>query len=162
MELRPIDCYAEPTNEEIDEELQARPIDADRYVARQLASIRILCLRKEANPDAYLQPFPVDDDEYRRYLGGNGWRTLSRSILEGARHICACCGGRATVIHHRDYRPRVLRGEDASALVPLCRHCHRRIHFRGSIQRSWNECEAILASLVEAAKQPHPHPAQLL
>ncbi len=68
MILPPIHTDTEPTDAQIDDELRARPIPADEYISRSLARIRLVSRWKEADPDAFLQPFPCNDDEYRRYL----------------------------------------------------------------------------------------------
>jgi len=149
MILIPIPPDGEPTEAEIDAELSARPILADGYIPRALARLILLSRWKEADPDAFLEPFPEDDDEYYgRYLRSGKWRALQRMVIEAANHLCACCGEIATTVHHRDYRPRVLRGIDRTALVPICRRCHHTIHFSHGNQRSWNDCERILADLI--------------
>ncbi len=34
---------------------------------------------------------------------------------------------KATEVHHRCYRPRVLSGEDTSLLIALCGACHKTV-----------------------------------
>lgn len=57
-------------------------------------------------------------------------------------------------VHHRDYRPRVLRGEDDTPLVALCRHCHDQVDklSKEKSRQDWNDKEDILAEMVRQKK----------
>lgn len=49
------------------------------------------------------------------------WQSIRERVLERDRGECQCCGRKAEQVHHRDYRPRVLSGEDIDPLVSVCR-----------------------------------------
>lgn len=104
----------------------------------------------EQHPDKFLVAFVRNKDWYENeYLTGTLWKSIRERVLKDASHKCACCPAKATEVHHRDYRPRVLSGDDISPLVALCRKCHRRIdEVKG--KNSWNESERLLAELVAA------------
>jgi hypothetical protein len=107
------------------------------------------CDLRQQEPNLFMVPFkPPMPGGYPTYLESPLWHTIRKRVLDEAEHECACCFSRATEVHHRDYRPRVLSGDDISPLVALCAKCHRRIdNLKG--KESWNKAEALLASLVE-------------
>jgi hypothetical protein len=99
-----------------------------------------------------------DYDEYRRT--SPVWAAQKARVLEKAQHRCACCGRRTRTVHHRDYRPRVMRGEDDAPLVALCRPHHDEIH--AMAWKSWNAGERRLYRLVAErlfGSLPSPEPA---
>ncbi len=105
----------------------------------------------ERDENAFLVPFvtwirPAID--YNAYLKTPLWKGIKGKVLAKAGRKCACCSRRATEVHHRDYRPRVLTGEDLSPLVPVCRPCHNLIETERN--KGWHIGEAKLAQLVEA------------
>ena len=104
----------------------------------------------EQHPDEFLVAFVRDKYWYEKeYLTGALWKSIREGVLKNASYKCACCPANATEVHHRDYRPRVLSGDDISPLVALCRRCHRWIdEVKGKY--SWNEFERLLAELVAA------------
>jgi hypothetical protein len=102
--------------------------------------------KEKENSDSFLAPFPPAG--YRDYLAGDSWRRIKRKVLKAANHECACCEQRAKTLHHRDYRPRVLSGNDTTPLVPVCDDCHGKIDNFGGRPRSWQEKERILAEMV--------------
>src|ERR1700761_8112362 len=105
----------------------------------------------DRGPDDSAVPFVPDDKAYNRYRKSVLWQKIRARILTTARGRCRCCGGKATEVHHRDYRPRVLAGNDDAALVSICADCHRNIHFapNGKRREDWEEGERMLAALVE-------------
>jgi hypothetical protein len=74
---------------------------------------------------------------------------LLAGVLAAANYECACCTSRVTEVHHRDYRPNVLSGNNIIPLVAVCRPCHTKIE-RTKAKESWNEAEIVLASMVAA------------
>jgi 5-methylcytosine-specific restriction endonuclease McrA len=78
---------------------------------------------------------------------GKDWKAIKEKVLAAYGHKCACCGKTAKDVHHRDYRPCVMSGDDLSPLVALCRPCHKQID-RIKGQQSWNAAEKRLAELV--------------
>jgi len=107
--------------------------------------------KKREDLDAFAVRFATDLPQgyYNEYRQSPQWRAIRRTVRARTRYECACCFKRATEVHHRDYRPRVLRGEDLSPLVPLCHECHEKIErdVTGK-KRSWNDKERVLADLV--------------
>lgn len=96
-----------------------------------------------------VQVFPDAAGSYKEHSAGPRWKAIRARVLKTAQYKCACCPNPATEVHHRDYRPRVLRGEDDSALVALGRDCHRNVDKLpdGSSRKEWHEEEAILAEM---------------
>lgn len=107
---------------------------------------------RKRDPDAFLVPFAawIGDLDYDQYLKSPLWRKIRKLVLTEAQHQCWACGGKATEVHHRDYRPRVLDGRDLLPLVPICRACHKLVHYdaTGRQRDSWNESEHVLAQAV--------------
>jgi 5-methylcytosine-specific restriction endonuclease McrA len=87
---------------------------------------------------------------YADYFQSNRWADI-RSCVPSCQPECACCHRKATEVHHRDYRPRVMSGDDLRPLVPLCRTCHQTVHAiligRGGPQ-DWLEQERLVAEMV--------------
>jgi len=73
-----------------------------------------------------------------------------RSAEKQADNKCACCPNKATQVHHRCYRPRVLSGEDTSLLIALCATCHKTVDFdeRGKVREAHAK-ERILAEMFD-------------
>jgi len=94
----------------------------------------------------------VSDRDYIAYLESPLWKRIGSQVLKAAGYQCAGCFAKATQVHHRDYRPRILDGDDTSALVALCGACHDKVHNdeMGKKRASWNECERVLAEIVAA------------
>jgi 5-methylcytosine-specific restriction endonuclease McrA len=101
-------------------------------------------------------PFVPDDKAYNRYRKSIAWQKLRARVIGKARGRCRGCGERATEVHHRDYHPSVLAGQDEGALVAVCSGCHRKIHFAedGTRRVSWQESERVLADLVAQSSLP--------
>lgn len=66
---------------------------------------------------------------YRDYLNSPLWRKISRRVLERDEHVCRCCTGTATQVHHRSYAEDVMRGENDEELASVCDGCHNYIEF---------------------------------
>ena len=157
--LLPIPADPEPPPAEIQEEAAKRRVRGEQAdVAEPMARIAWSVEAQRADPDAFLVPFVVDVDEYNAYRRSTTWRRVRQAKLDAAGGRCQGCGTRATQVHHRDYRPRVLRGEDANALVALCRTCHEAIHAKtGGQSPSWQDQERRLFSLIGAPDTPLNH-----
>jgi hypothetical protein len=127
--LPPIPPEPKPTKEEIDAELQERTFVnfAPEKIRREMAEFFCYADRKHQSPDLFWHPFAPSG--YAAYLKSDIWRRISKKIKAEAGNKCACCPNRATQVHHRCYRPRVMTGEDTSLLIALCAECHRTIDF---------------------------------
>jgi hypothetical protein len=119
--------------------------------------------RRAEDPNAFLVPFSTDPqafgskEAYQAYRGGPVWKAQRSRVLDGAARVCIGCGAKATLVHHRDYRPRVIAGEDDVPLVALCRSCHDHLHERvQGCDPSWQESEARLAALVAQHNNGEP------
>jgi 5-methylcytosine-specific restriction endonuclease McrA len=78
------------------------------------------------------------------------WKSIRKKVMDRAAGCCECCGRKATQVHHRDYRPRVLRGENLLPLVSICSDCHNFIHRipeTGKVRDSWQDQEEALANI---------------
>jgi 5-methylcytosine-specific restriction endonuclease McrA len=118
-------------------------------VRRRLAALSWRVRVSTENPNAFRVHFVPDINAYNEYLKSPIWKEIRQRVLTAANFECAGCFDHATEVHHRDYRPRVLAGEDITPLVALCTECHRTVDGDGSKARdTWNEREAILAALV--------------
>jgi len=83
---------------------------------------------KAQDPNAFIVPFvtSVPNFDYNAYLSSPTWEAIRQTKLKAAGYQCETgCGRRAREVHHRDYRPRVLSGEDLTPLVALCTECHQ-------------------------------------
>lgn len=153
MTLPAIDPGPDPAEEEL------RPFlrDAsDANVARMLAEIEWRVDLRRRDPDAFLVPFStaafpaLGFRTYDAYRASQLWRRIKTHELRKAGGKCAGCGTSTRTIHHRDYRPRVLSGEDRSALIALCQPCHDHVHYASARkERSWNDSERVLRDLVK-------------
>lgn len=135
-----------------------RPAPDHAEVTRGLARMTWRAELRAEDPNAFLVPFSTDPEafghdghKYEDYRRGDVWAAQRGRVMDRACGLCAGCGRRATEVHHRDYRPRVIAGEDDTPLVALCRKCHGHVHAKArGIEPSWQESEARLARLVAA------------
>lgn len=146
----------EPTEAELQEEL-ASMSDWPEDTRRGMAHIRWRAWMAQQDPDAFRVHFATQVPNYLLYQRSAEWEAIRSKVLDAANHRCACCSRKAKQVHHRDYRPRVLRGEDLTPLVAICGRCHKRVHNdeAGKKRGTWNECERVLAEMVaedQAAK----------
>ncbi len=151
MPLSPIPPNPRPTRAELAAQIERRRGEiADEFLARW-ARFYWECERKKERPDEFLCAFSgwiaahSPEFRYDEYLRSDSWRQIRARVLVAARYECAGCFNRAAHVHHRDYRPRVLRGEDDSPLVALCKRCHDNIH---AADPSWQEIERRLDEIV--------------
>ncbi len=110
-----------------------------------------LAMQKE-NPDAFLVPFVEDLKNYSAYLKSSEWARIRKHVLDLYDGACACCDATATAVHLRDYRPRVLRGEDMNALVPVCISCYDLIETTRKGPGGWQAGERLLADLLNRTR----------
>jgi hypothetical protein len=97
--------------------------------------------------------------DYDEYLKSPLWRKIRRRVLKRDNHKCKRCSGKATVVHHRDYTPEVLRGDADHLLVSLCDGCHHVIEFDElERKRSFAEKELTLSLPFTPVQMPIPIP----
>lgn len=118
-----------------------------RSICRSLAKMAWKSAVTEKEPDAFLVPFVKDTERYNEYLNSPEWDRIKGKVLRLHNYQCACCSNRANQVHHRDYRPRVLRGEDMNALIPICKRCHDDVE-EARKGTGWQAGERVLADLL--------------
>jgi hypothetical protein len=127
-----------PTKKQIEAELRKASFDRSvpSEMQRKLAALYCYAEQKRKFPDLFWHPFAPSG--YDAYLISDKWRAISRKIKADAGSKCACCPNKATQVHHRCYRPRVLSGEDTSLLIALCATCHKTVDFdeRGKVREA--------------------------
>lgn len=151
-----------PSEADIQAIIERRPIPVREDVTGRaditfsLARIAWKMERQADDPNAFRVHFSTDwqafgsKEAYEAYRKQPVWKAQRRRIFDRSGGLCVGCGAKATEVHHRDYRPRVIAGEDDVPLVALCRTCHQHLHevdTRG-LEPSWQESEARLAGLV--------------
>jgi hypothetical protein len=149
MPLPPIPPEPNPSPAEYSKYLdQPFTPDCPEQIRVAFAGLSWKYYARQREPNLFLVPFkPMTDTEYQAYLRQPLWQAIRERVLTAAGYECACCDNRATDVHHRDYRPNVMSGEDLSPLVALCRKCHRKVDgIKG--KETWNRAEALLADLV--------------
>lgn len=78
------------------------------------------------HPDYQFQMF---EEHYHFYLKSDHWKNLRLSILERDNHVCAICGGKATIVHHLNYFNYKVSGfSTEDELTSLCNGCHKSVH----------------------------------
>ena len=138
----------EPTNAELAPYMASYVVNTSTLYPDLTRRLARLCWRSDqqkANPDLFAVPFSPDEG-YPEYLASPLWASI-RKRIRAANPICVGCNRYASEVHHRDYRPRVMRGEDVTPLVSICPPCHRKVH-TGGWNASWQEEEARLQALV--------------
>jgi 5-methylcytosine-specific restriction endonuclease McrA len=139
----------EPSEADLEKYLEG-PDSWPLATRHRMASLQWRVDERKRDPNLFLVPFATEIPDYTSYLDSPLWRRIRRRVLREADGECAGCDRKATEVHHRDYRPRVLAGEDSAALVALCASCHTLVHSDGNRRREiWQECERVLAGLVE-------------
>ena len=84
---------------------------------------------------------------YSEYRKSACWAALRNRVMKRANFVCECCGSWASEVHIRDYRPRVLSGNDLNAIIAVCAACHEYILVdpaTGRDRETHEEQEAIL------------------
>jgi hypothetical protein len=152
MVLNPLPPDPEPTEADLVPFRDAGARVLPRYPVRLRKSWKRLLWaeeRRQKDPNAFLVPFspPECDADYR---ASERYAYIRRSVMIRDEFRCVC-GGQATDIHHRDYRPRVLAGEDLDPIIAVCRPCHKKIHAQQPV-RIWEESEKVLRELASRRK----------
>ena len=65
---------------------------------------------------------------YQQYLKTNHWKNVRIKILTRDRFKCCDCGGKATQVHHLDYKYRGHELDCPSCCISLCSSCHKKRH----------------------------------
>jgi hypothetical protein len=65
------------------------------------------------------------------YLKSHEWKIKRKLILQRDNNVCRCCCGSASEVHHIDYH--TVMKEDFNSLISVCRSCHEKIHFNGTV-----------------------------
>jgi hypothetical protein len=145
--LPPIPADPKPTKQQINAELRIqegsmRSLPRDKRLRFAEMSWR------SKHPDLFWHPFAPEPMWYEAYLISDEWRHIRRAVKKSAGGKCACCASKATQVHHRCYRPRVLSGADMALLIALCGDCHNPVDFdeRGKVREA-REKERVLAEL---------------
>lgn len=87
---------------------------------------------------------------YNTYLELDAWGRIRIAIIDAAGGKCACCRNKATEVHHRCYRPRIMSGAHTSLLVALCKFCHFKVEqAKKGAKGNANAKEAMLADMFE-------------
>jgi hypothetical protein len=146
MPLTPLPPDPEPTEEEI--AARSPPFEGfPEQLRPSMARLQWIADMERLQPDLFLVPYVKDASAYDAYRNSSQWKAIRQNVLRKANHKCEACGLRANQVHHRDYRPRVLSGEDVRPLVAICSRCHEAIEkIRKEV--SWQEGERLLAKLV--------------
>jgi hypothetical protein len=150
--LPPIPPEPEPTQEEIDIELQKHQFapSLPHETQRRMAEFFWRANQKAKYPDLFWRPFAPEAEWYDKYLASDEWWQISETVKQEAGHKCACCPKKAKNVHHRCYRQRVLSGEDTSLLIALCRKCHKIVDFdENSKSRDANSKERVLREMFD-------------
>lgn len=68
-------------------------------------------------------------NSYTQYLDSELWDSIRQRVVQYKGWRCCTCGAPHTEIHHYDYSPESLRGDDLTNLWPICGTCHKEVHF---------------------------------
>jgi len=66
---------------------------------------------------------------YADYLLSELWIGIRARVMDRDHGVCRVCARKAVSVHHITYEQKVMRGEDLSQLIAICRGCHKRIEF---------------------------------
>ncbi|HLW90188.1 MAG TPA: hypothetical protein VKS78_02655 [Roseiarcus sp.] len=134
----------EPTQSDIQQHVKSIKCN-DGDAARLIAEILWRCSKRKENPNLFAVPFASDVPDYPAYLTTPLWRGIRTVVLRAASNECVGCNKPAAQVHHRDYRPRVLAGEDLTPLVAICAECHEKVEM--AKRESWQAGERLLQKL---------------
>lgn len=144
MPLATLPLDPEPTAAEL-AAYMAKTTIIDPVIRCNFARLQWQADQQQANPNLFAVPFSPHEG-YPDYLASPLWASIRGRVLT-ATPMCVGCNRYASQVHHRDYRPRVLSGEDLTPLIPVCASCHRRVHV-GKPEPSWEDQENRLQALV--------------
>jgi len=149
--LPPLSLFCrQPSKKELQPFLD-RNKDLPKYLRVHQKQFAIMEWRQNVyknNPNEFWHTEPPDG--YKEgYLAGNLWKSIKQKVLKAANHKCIACPSKANTVHHRDYRPSTMSGEDLQYLVAICNACHTRIHSRGDdTKRDPTEWDKVLIDAV--------------
>ena len=150
----------EPTEQDLQPHMQVMPLPPQhKDLARRFARLLWRRAEAQANPDLFLVPFtswitsfPEGMPTYEAYRASPLWQNVRTQVFRRSSKRCECCGDTAVEVHHRDYRPRVLLGNDLGPLVAICRDCHEFVHkdpHTKNHRDCWQDQEATLSSIYQ-------------
>lgn len=153
MALAELPPDPEPNETDLEPFLEAVGRCRDESVRYGLAIMRWRLQKSQEDPDLFAVRFAGDGRDfagfadYESYLRSPLWKDIRQKVLRANDGECAGCENRASQVHHRDYRPRVLCGKDLTALVPVCQSCHEKIEDARKGEH-WGAGERVLYDLV--------------
>ena len=68
---------------------------------------------------------------YSDYLSSDIWRTIRERIFSRDKGKCKVCSRKCHSVHHVTYNVVVMRGDDDTQLISVCRGCHKHVEFDG-------------------------------
>jgi hypothetical protein len=74
---------------------------------------------------------------YQDYLDSALWAGIRERVLKRDHGVCVACGRKAVSVHHVTYSESVLRGQDDTQLVAICRGCHKFTEFDGDTKLTY-------------------------
>ncbi len=83
------------------------------------------------------------------YLRSRLWAGIKKAALDEHGRFCKACKRSTKTIHHMAYSASILRGDDLSVLVPICKRCHDLMHHGGKGKRTLAEANQKLEELIE-------------
>lgn len=92
-------------------------------------------------------------DSYLAYLESDLWKQIRGRVLDYPRTLCRCRRV-ATQVHHARYDARTMRGDDLSALMPVCRDCHGRGSVtKGGVVRSAEDATKVIRKIATSKRR---------
>ena len=119
-----------------EERCYARRLCGDKYkhIESDLVGKKAINLRKSNRLEPIKKgktkrPLIQPAGGYAQYLSSDHWRNFRRYVLQFWGFRCSVCGAKKSLeVHHNTYA-RV--GEELlQDCIPVCRDCHKAIHFR--------------------------------
>lgn len=79
-------------------------------------------------------------ESYPEYLKSDYWRDIKERVLKRDNHACQICGAPTTIVHHRRYSLKTLRGRDLKKIISLCSGCHYNVEIdiSGNKREFWD------------------------
>ena len=75
--------------------------------------------------------------QYINYLHSPEWQQLRLTVFKLVKNKCVSCGQRCTELHHLNY-DRLGREKIGRDVIPLCKKCHRKCHYKKNWQNKSN------------------------
>jgi hypothetical protein len=102
-------------------------------------------------------PVCIAQEDYGAYLRSPLWRRIRNRVLKRDHRECQRhgCDRKANEVHHRSYDDDVMKGNDDSKLVSLCRSCHEYITYdENGIRRPLEEQDRLLQDVPDRTILP--------